>query len=194
MSARFFATPADFRAWLELNHERADELIVGFHKRACGRPSITWPESVDEALCFGWIDGIRRRIDEHSYSVRFTPRRPRSIWSSVNIAKVAALTESGLMTPAGLRAFEARSAERSGIYGHEQPRSSELGREYAAALARDPAAKAFFDAQPPSYRRVVVNWVMSAKRAETRERRLARLIADSGAGLRVESFAPRRRG
>src|ERR687895_340334 len=120
MKATFFATPADFRAWLERHHETVGELLVGFYKKGSGRPSITWPESVDEALCFGWIDGVRRTIDDESYSIRFTPRRRRSIWSLVNVKRVAELTKLGRMQPAGLRAFEARDPRRTGVYSFEQ--------------------------------------------------------------------------
>src|SRR5258708_35999652 len=120
MTPHFFATPADFRKWLAKNHSSASELLVGFYKKDSGKPSITWPESVDQALCFGWIDGVRRRIDDVSYSIRFTPRKPRSVWSAVNIKRVEELSRQGLMRPAGVKAFEARQEERSGIYSFEQ--------------------------------------------------------------------------
>src|SRR5215210_1393944 len=137
MEPTFFKTPADFREWLERNHASERELLVGYYKKGTGKPSLTWPESVDEALCFGWIDGIRRTIDDESYSIRFTPRRARSTWSTVNVNRVAELTKLGRMQPAGLRAFEARDPKRSGIYTYEQERRTDdqtLGPEYGARL------------------------------------------------------------
>ncbi|HXA19212.1 MAG TPA: YdeI/OmpD-associated family protein [Thermoanaerobaculia bacterium] len=184
MKPTFFPTPAAFRKWLETNHDSARELLVGFYKRDSGKPSITWPESVDQALCFGWIDGVRRRIDDVSYSIRFTPRKQISNWSAINIARVAELTRLGLMRPAGLRAFEQRREDKSAIYSYEN-----------AVRTLDPAdqktfranrkAWQFFNAQAPSYRRVCIYWVTSAKREETRARRLATLINDSANGERV---------
>jgi uncharacterized protein YdeI (YjbR/CyaY-like superfamily) len=186
MNATFFATPADFRRWLEKNHDKATELLVGFHKKGSGKPSITWPESVDEALCFGWIDGVRRSIDEESYSIRFTPRRVRSVWSNVNTKRVAELTKRGRMHPSGLAAFEARDPTRSGIYSFEQrEKNKKLGAAYEARLKANTKAWAFFQAQPPGYRRLASLWVMSAKKEETKLRRLATLIADSAAGRRI---------
>ena len=188
MKATFFATPADFRAWLERNHETTPELLVGFYKKGSGRPSITWPESVDEALCFGWIDGVRRTIDDESYSIRFTPRRARSIWSNVNVNRVAELTKLGRMHAAGLRAFEARDPKRSGIYAYEGPRRQEfetLSPAYEKKLKANAKAWAFFEAQAPSYKRVISRYVMSAKKEETQLKRLARLIDDSAKGRRV---------
>jgi uncharacterized protein YdeI (YjbR/CyaY-like superfamily) len=181
----FFATSADFRAWFERHHASSRELLVGFHKRASGKPSITWPESVDQALCFGWIDGVRRSIDATSYSIRFTPRKATSNWSSINVRRVKELTASGLMRPAGLDAFERRSEEKSGVYSYEQRKSAALP---AAALARFRAnAKAwkFFRAQPPWYQRTAAYWVISAKKEETRERRLDTLIHDSASGRTI---------
>jgi uncharacterized protein YdeI (YjbR/CyaY-like superfamily) len=180
----FFATPAKFRAWLAKNHAQATELLVGFYKRDSGKPSITWPESVDEALCFGWIDGVRRSIDAESYSIRFSPRKATSVWSAVNIKRVAVLTEEGRMTSAGLAAFEKRRENRSGVYAYEQ-RSAELPEEYAKALAKNAAARKFFEAQPPSYRKTMMWWIVSAKREETRQTRLAKLIAECAAGRRM---------
>ena len=188
MKATFFATPADFRAWLERNHETTPELLVGFYKKGSGKPSITWPESVDEALCFGWIDGVRRTIDDESYSIRFTPRRARSIWSNVNVNRVAELTKLGRMHAAGLRAFEARDPKRSGIYAYEGPRRQEfetLSPAYEKKLKANAKAWAFFEAQAPSYKRVISRYVMSAKKEETQLKRLARLIEDSAKGRRV---------
>jgi uncharacterized protein YdeI (YjbR/CyaY-like superfamily) len=177
----FFATPADFRAWLEEHHASAAELLVGFHKKGSGRPSITWPEAVDQALCFGWIDGVRRSIDDDSYSIRFTPRMPTSTWSAVNVARVEELARQGLMHPAGLEAFARRSPERTATYSYEQRAAAALDPEQERRLRADAAAWAFFQAQPPWYRRAATWWVVSAKREETRERRLARLIEDSAA-------------
>jgi uncharacterized protein YdeI (YjbR/CyaY-like superfamily) len=181
----FFETPAAFRAWLETHHARRDELWVGFYKRASGRPSITWPESVDEALCFGWIDGIRRSLDERRYAIRFTPRRPQSTWSAVNIKRAKELTRLGRMEPAGLRAFQARADEKTAIYSYEQRKTARLEAADERQFRANAKAWAFFNAQPPWYRRVAVYWVISAKRPETRARRLAALIADSARGRTV---------
>jgi uncharacterized protein YdeI (YjbR/CyaY-like superfamily) len=186
MKATFFATPADFRRWLEKNHDKVPELLVGFYKKGSGKPSITWPESVDEALCFGWIDGIRRTIDDESYSIRFTPRRARSVWSNVNTKRVAELTKQGRMHAAGLAAFKARDPKRSGIYSFEQrEKDQKLGATYAAKFKANKKAWAFFQAQPPGYQRLASLWVMSAKKEDTKLRRLAVLIADSAAGRRI---------
>jgi uncharacterized protein YdeI (YjbR/CyaY-like superfamily) len=184
MKPTFFPTPAAFRRWLEKNHEKATELLVGFYKKDSGRPSITWPESVDQALCFGWIDGVRRRIDHVSYSIRFTPRRRGSIWSAVNIGRATELSKQGLMSPAGLRAFDARDEKKSAIYSYEN-RPRELAPEYEKRFRANKQAWEYWTAQPPGYRRLVTYWVMEAKKEETRERRLATLIADSAAGRRV---------
>lgn len=188
MDVRFFETPDQFRAWLEAHHETATELWVGFYKKATGRPSITWPEAVDQALCFGWIDGVRRSVDEHSYANRFTPRKAKSAWSNVNIAKVQTLLEQGLMRPAGLRAFEAREAGNSGVYSFEQ-RPQALPPEYEQQFRAHGPAWAFFEAQPPGYRRTAMHWVLSAKREETRQKRLATLIEDSARGRRIALLA-----
>jgi uncharacterized protein YdeI (YjbR/CyaY-like superfamily) len=182
MKPTYFPTPADFREWLEANHAKAKELLVGFHKKGSGRPSLTWPESVDEALCFGWIDGVRRSLGETSYTIRFTPRRPTSIWSDVNVARVKDLERRGRLRPAGRRAFAARRAEKTGVYAFEQEEPARLSKEQEAALRANRKAAAFFDAQPPWYRRTATHWIVRAKRRETRERRLARLIEDSAAG------------
>jgi len=184
MKPTFFAAPAAFRRWLEKNHEKAAELLVGFYKKDSGKPSITWPESVDEALCFGWIDGIRRRIDDVSYSIRFTPRRRGSIWSAVNIRRATELSKQGLMSPAGLRAFEARDEKKSATYSYEnRPRA--LAPEYEKRFRANKKAWEYWTAQPPGYRRLITYWVMEAKKDETRERRIATLIADCAAGRRV---------
>lgn len=178
MGPQFFETPAEFRAWLEANHATADELWVGYYRKSTGRPSMTWPESVDQALCFGWIDGIRRRIDDESYTNRFTPRRKGSNWSLVNTRRALELIEAGLMQPAGLSAFEARQSDG---YSYESGPEG-LAEPYESELRRHPAVWEYWQAQPPHYRRGSAHWVMSAKREETRQRRLATLIEDSAAG------------
>jgi uncharacterized protein YdeI (YjbR/CyaY-like superfamily) len=184
MEPTFFRSPADFRKWLEKHHATARELWVGFYKKGSGEPSITWPESVDEALCFGWIDGLRKGVDGRSYKIRFTPRKTVSVWSAVNIKRVAALTDEGRMRPAGLKAFEARKENKSGIYSYEQRRAA-LEEPYAGILRKNGAARAFFEAQPPSYRKAAGWWVVSAKKEETRLKRLEQLIADSANGRRL---------
>ena len=183
----FFTTFAAWRAWLALHHAEEKELLVGFYKKDSGNPSITWPESVDGALCFGWIDGVRRRIDEESYSIRFTPRKARSYWSNVNIKRVGELTERGLMHPAGMRAFEARTGERSGVYAFEQA-IVQLSETQEMRFRKNKAAWEFFEKQPPWYRRTATWWVISAKREETRERRLTTLIEDSGNGKTIRTL------
>lgn len=182
--ARFFATPAAFRVWLEANHATADELLVGFHKKGSGRPSITWPESVDEALCVGWIDGIRNRLNEVSYTIRFTPRRKGSLWSAVNIARATVLASEGRMRPAGLAAFAKRIERKSSIDSYEQ-RPREFEEPYRSQFRKHKAAWTFFNAQPPSYRRNVIWWLASAKQRATRERRFAALIAASANAKRL---------
>jgi uncharacterized protein YdeI (YjbR/CyaY-like superfamily) len=191
MHPRFFATPAEFRAWLEENHASSQELWVGYYKKGSGKPSITWPESVDQALCFGWIDGLRRGIDDVSYAIRFTPRQPRSNWSAVNIKRVEELTRLGLMRPAGLKAFAARSGERSGVYSFEQKEAVELGEAYERRFRADEAAWAFFQAQAAWYRRTAIWWVISAKKEETRQKRLATLIDDSAQGRTIAQLTRR---
>lgn len=181
----FFATPEEFRVWLEENHATARELWVGYTKKGAGRPSITWPESVDEALCYGWIDGIRRSVDDTSYMNRFTPRRPGSNWSAVNIARVAELTAQGRMRPAGLAAFDRRRDETTAVYSYEQRHQAALEEAEEQQLRANPAAWQFFQARPPSYRQAAIRWVISAKKAETRQSRLARLIEDSAQGRTV---------
>jgi uncharacterized protein YdeI (YjbR/CyaY-like superfamily) len=184
MKVTFFETPADLRKWFREHAASADELWVGFYKTASGRPSITWPESVDEALCVGWIDGIRKRIDEVGYKIRFTPRRQGSVWSAVNMRRVEALTAERRMRPAGMKAFDARTANRSGIYSYEQ-RRDQLEEPYSGLLRKNKAAWEFFQAQPPSWRKAVGWWVVSAKQEETRMKRLEKLIAASAAGKRI---------
>ncbi len=184
MTIAFFPRPAGFRAWLEQHHETEQEILVGYYKKGSGRESIAWPEWVDEALCFGWIDGIRRSIDAESYSIRFTPRRPKSIWSAVNIGRMEALIALGRVHPAGLKAFEARQENRSGIYAYEQ-RDVDLPEPFRSMLEENRAAAEFFRAQPPSYRKVAHWWVVSAKTEATRLKRLATLIDDSANGRRL---------
>lgn len=190
MAAIYFPSADAFRAWLAEHHADRDELLVGFHKQGTGRPSMTWPESVEAALAYGWIDGIRRRVDDRRYTIRFTKRRPRSIWSAKNIATAKALVASGRMTPAGLAAFEARDEQRSRVYSFEREQAATLAPAEERRFRANKKAWAFFSALPPGYRRTAYHWVISAKRAETRARRLALLIADSAAGLRI---APLRR-
>jgi len=184
MTVHFFATPAELRGWLDKYHATRQELWVGFHKRATGKPSVTWSESVDEALCVGWIDGVRKSIDASSYKIRFTPRKPTSIWSRINMNKVAALKKAGRMRPAGLKAFDKRRPNKSGIYSYEQ-RKPELDDPYRGMLRRSDAAWAFFEAQPPSYRKMVAWWIHSAKKEGTRLVRIQRLIAASERGKRL---------
>lgn len=185
---RFFPTPAAFAQWLRRHHRTERELWVGYYKKGTGRPSLTWPESVREALRFGWIDGVRHSIDAESYRIRFTPRRPESRWSNINIRTAEELIAEGLMEPAGLAAFQARTAHRSGVYTYEQPPGDAEAR-VERELKRNRKAWAFFQAQPPWYRRTTARWVMSAKREETRQRRLATLIADSARGRPIGPLA-----
>ena len=190
MEPVYFPSPAAFRDWLEAHHASAAELWVGYHKRGTGRPSLTWPESVDEALCVGWIDGLRKRVDGERYAIRFTPRRPGSNWSRVNLARVEALTAAGRMRPAGLAAFEARKPEADEPRYEDRP--EELPETYVVAFReRDPAAWAFFQAQSRSYRRLAIGWILSAKREETRLRRLEQIVEASAAGRRWIQGAPK---
>lgn len=182
MKPKYFKTPTDFRSWLEKNHATKQELLVGFYKVGSGKPSITWPQSVDEALCFGWIDGIRRSVGADSYSIRFTPRKPASIWSEVNTKRVGELKAEGRMAPAGLAAFERRDAERSVIYSYERKHAT-LAPEFVKRMEADKKAWAYYAAQPPHYHRTTGHWIMSAKRKETRERRFATLIECSRKGV-----------
>jgi len=184
LKPKFFRTPADFRTWLENNHATATELWVGFYKKDSGEPSITWSESVDQALCFGWIDGIRKGVDKISYRIRFTPRRRGSIWSAINITRAKELVRQKQMRPTGLKAFAARIENKSGIYSYEQ-RSTELSEPYAKLLKRNNAAWNFFKKQPPSYRRMIGWWIISAKKEETRMARLTKLISESANGKRL---------
>jgi len=181
---RFFATPGELRDWLDANHETTDELWLGYYRKSTGRPSVDWSQAVDEALCVGWIDGVRRSVDETTFVQRFTPRRKGSTWSAINVAKVAALTAEGRMRPAGLAAFEARTAANTAIYSYERAAAA-FTREEEARFQADGPAWADWQARPPSYRRAVTHWVTSAKQAATRVRRLDALIADSAAGRKV---------
>jgi uncharacterized protein YdeI (YjbR/CyaY-like superfamily) len=190
MPLTFFPTPADFRRWLKTHHAAEQELLVGFYKTGSGKPSITWPQSVDQALCYGWIDGIRRRVDDESYTIRFTPRKPTSTWSAVNIKRVAELTQQGLMRPAGLKAFEARKENRSGIYSYEQ-RTATLPPEYEKVLKKNKAAWTYFQAQPASYRKAAMWWIVSAKQDATRLKRLAQLIDLSSHAQQIPQFRRR---
>ena len=182
--ATFFSSPAALRKWFDRHHETAGMLWVGFHKKHTGEPSVTWPEAVDEALCVGWIDGIRKSIDENRYKIRFTPRRRSSIWSAVNIARVGALEKEKRMRPAGRAAFAQRRENRSGIYAYEQ-RPIDLPGPYEAVLKKNEAAHAFFNAQPPSYRKLATWFVLSAKKEATRLARLKRLVDFCAAGKRL---------
>jgi len=180
----YFATPEAFRTWFDRNSAGATELLVGFRKVGSGKPSITWPQSVDEALCVGWIDGVRKRIDDDAYTIRFTPRKPDSIWSAINIAKANALIAAGRMRPAGLAAFERRTERRSRVYAYEKPETA-LAPTEVARFRRERSAWAFFEKCPPGYRKVMLYWITSAKRLETRSKRLERLIAECAAGKRM---------
>ena len=183
---RFFASGTEFRAWLKANAAGSTELVVGFWKVDSGKPSMSWPESVDEALCFGWIDGVRKRIDDHSYQIRFTPRKPTSIWSAVNIKKFEQLSAAGRMTEAGVRAFSHRTEAKSVVYAYEQPVDAELTASETKEFRKNRAAWAHFEACPPSYRKVILHWITSAKKPETRAARLQKLIESSQDGKRLK--------
>lgn len=185
VAPRFFSTAQAFREWLERHAATEAELIVGFHKVATGQSCMTWSESVDEALCFGWIDGVRKRIDDDAYQIRFTPRKPTSIWSAINIAKVQALQTQGRMTPAGERAFALRADHRSAVYSHEQPAVAEWSTAELAAFRARKRAWAYWESTPPGYRKQMQHRVVSAKRVETRAKRLQVLMDACAAGLRL---------
>jgi uncharacterized protein YdeI (YjbR/CyaY-like superfamily) len=188
-SAVYFESPGAFRVWLEAHHGSVTSLWVGFHKSKTGRAGLSWPQSVDEALCFGWIDGLRKGVDDERYVIRFSRRKPGSIWSAVNIERVRQLEAEGRMREAGRAAFAARRENRSGVYSYEQ-RPTDLPEPYATELSGNADAYAFFTSQPPSYRKAATWWVLSAKTEATRRRRLEQLVRDSAAGLRL---APLRR-
>jgi uncharacterized protein YdeI (YjbR/CyaY-like superfamily) len=175
----FFPSTTEFREWLEAHHDKLSEQLVGFHKKDSGKPSITWPESVQVALCFGWIDGVRKNLNETSYTIRFTPRRPTSTWSAININFVQELTKKGLMHPAGLKAFAARNAKKSGIYAYEQRKTAQFTRAQAKQFRANKAAWEFFRSQAPWYQRVCTYRVISAVREETKLKRLSELIEHS---------------
>lgn len=185
MKPKFFSTPLEFRKWLEKNHDKKTELIVGFYKVNSGLPSQTWSESVDQALCFGWIDGIRRSIDEKSYCIRFTPRKPSSNWSEINIEKIKQLKKAGQMMPAGLDAFKNRSEARSGIYAYEKENTA-FAPAYEKLFRKNKKAWDFFNRQAPSYRKVMTHWIMNAKQESTRMARLLKTIGASEAQKRVQ--------
>jgi len=185
-SPTFFPAEADFRKWLAANHITAPELLVGFWKKATGKPSIDWPQARDQALCFGWIDGIRKSLGEDAYTIRFTPRRKGSIWSKVNVERFAALKADGQMTEAGERAYE-ENKHKTGLYSYEKPLAS-LSADEAKAFRRHKRAWAYWESQPPGYRRLVLNWITTARKPETRARRLATLIEDCDAGRRIAGY------
>ena len=187
-TAKFFRTPAEFRRWLERHHASEPQLWVGFYKKDSGKGGMGYAQAVDEALCFGWIDGLVRGRDAESYMQRFTPRKAKSTWSAVNLKKVEDLTRAGRMAPAGIQAHASRDAKRTGLYSFEN-RHVELSPAFTKRFRADKAAWKFFEVQPPGYRRIAAFWVMSAKKEETRERRLARLMEDSSAGMRIASLA-----
>ena len=183
--AIYFASPAEFRKWLHANHATATELLVGFYKQGTGHPTLTWPESVAEALCYGWIDGVRRRVDDERYTIRFSPRKATSIWSAVNIALMEKLIAEGRVQPAGLRAFERRREAKSAIYAYEQRQTATLEPEMEREFRANRDAWRWFDSAAPSYRRTVLWWIVSAKRPETRAKRLAQLIARCAEGRKI---------
>jgi uncharacterized protein YdeI (YjbR/CyaY-like superfamily) len=185
MKPIFFATQSDLRKWFEENHNKQTELLFGFYKVGSGKPSITWPQSVDEALCFGWIDGIRRSIDDESYCIRFTPRKAKSTWSAVNIKKVEELTKMGLMKPEGLAAFNKRDEANSKIYSYENE-ALKLARNYEKKLKGNKKAFTFFSQQAPSYQNATTRWILSAKQETTRLSRLETLIRDSEEGQLIK--------
>jgi uncharacterized protein YdeI (YjbR/CyaY-like superfamily) len=187
-AATFFATPAELRAWFEKHHESESELWLGYYKKAAGRQTITWEQAVEEALCFGWIDGKVQRIDELRYRQRFSPRRRTSNWSAVNIAKVAELRERGRMAPAGEAAFAARREDRTAVYSYERRHEARFDKEQRSAFRANEAAWAWFEGQSDAYRHLATFWVVSAKRPETRARRLATLVECSAEGRRVPAL------
>jgi len=181
----FFRTQASFRKWLEKNHDKAKELLVGFYKVNSGKQSMTWSESVDEAICFGWIDGLRRSINQESYSIRFTLRKPGSIWSAINIKKVEDLSQKGLMHPSGMAAFEKREDKKSAIYSYEKAPEN-LSDDFSKKFKSNKKAWKFFESMAPSYQRSAIHWVMNAKQDGTKLKRLDELIKDSEAGRKIK--------
>jgi uncharacterized protein YdeI (YjbR/CyaY-like superfamily) len=184
---RFFESPDDLRRWLLENHDSADELLVGLYKKSTGKPSLTWPQLVDQLLCFGWIDGVRKSIDEDRYTIRVTPRRKGSNWSAVNLRRVPELIELGWMQPQGLAAYEARDEEKARQYSYEREHAA-LDAELEAAFRANEKAWSFYQSQPPWYRKATAHWVTSAKREETRRRRLTTLISDSESGRKIRGI------
>lgn len=182
---KFFPNTQAFRKWFEVNASSAAELLVGYYKVATGKPSMSWSESVDEALCFGWIDGVRRRIDVEAYQIRFTPRRPTSIWSAINIAKVEKLRAEGRMRPAGEAAFQHRREARSELYAYEQEALAELSVDELREFQRNKQAWRFFENSPPSHKQVVLHWICGAKKPETPYRRFTKLLEACAAGQRL---------
>lgn len=191
MNPIFFASPAEWRTWLTEHHEQESEVVVGYYKKGVDKPTLTWQESVDEALCFGWIDGVRKGIDEERYQIRFTPRKKTSIWSAVNIKRMGELMEQGLVQPKGMAAFEARKADKSVVYAYEQAEAPAFNAEEQAQFERNAEAWAFFQRQAPSYQKASIWHVVSAKKIETRQKRMATLIEDSAAGRRVGALTPK---
>jgi uncharacterized protein YdeI (YjbR/CyaY-like superfamily) len=187
-AANFFRSSTEFRRWLDDNHDSATEIWVGLYKKNSAEKGITYSETLDQALCYGWIDGALKSVDENVWMKRFTPRKPGSIWSLVNIKRVEELKKRSLMMPAGLRAFDARVKEKSGIYSYEQ-KEKDLAEDYKKKLTANRKAWKFFQSQAPSYRRTATHWVMRAKQEETRQKRLNELIEESGKGLRLKQFA-----
>jgi uncharacterized protein YdeI (YjbR/CyaY-like superfamily) len=186
----FFDSPQAFYDWLEQHHDTETEVWVGYWKKATGKPSLTWSQAVDQALCFGWIDTRSKSIDAESHMQRFTPRKPSSNWSKVNVEKVARLTEEGKMRPAGLAAFEKRRPETTGVYSFERRGEAKLEPEQEERFRANEKAWDFFQSQPPGYRKTAIHLVVSAKRPETREKRLNTLIEDSANGLRLKQLRP----
>jgi uncharacterized protein YdeI (YjbR/CyaY-like superfamily) len=193
MKPTFFASPGELRKWFEDHHDKETELLIGYYKKSSGKPSITWTESVNEALCYGWIDAVRQGIDETVYTIRFTPRKPGSIWSATNIKNAETLIEKGLMRPAGLKAFEARKKEKSVVYSYEQKNATKLPESYEKKLKANHKAWEFFHSTSPSYQQAAIWWIMSARQEETKLRRLEQLIQDSEQGRTVPPLTPRKR-
>ena len=190
MKPTFFSTPEKFREWLEQNHDRASELLLGFHKKSSGKKSVTYAEALDEALCFGWIDGVRKNLDETSYTIRFTPRKPRSIWSNVNVRHVERLKKEGRMHAAGLETYARRDPERTGIYAFEND-PKKLSPAYEKTFRQNKKAWKFFEEMAPSLKRVSIYWIMSAKKEETRLRRLKHVIENSEKGVKSGVLEPK---
>jgi len=185
----FFPSQLDFRDWLEHNHDSAKEVYVGFYKKGSGKQNMTWSQSVDQALCYGWIDGVRKSIDSESYHIRFTPRKPNSTWSTININKVEELTRQGLMKPSGIASFALRKEDKSGIYTYEQQEGVKLSDDFETKFRANAKAWAFFQSLPPSYHKPAIKWVMSAKQEATRIKRLNELINDSETGRKIRALS-----